>query len=176
MSSFAQAQSVERNRITFSAGWMQQLFGYSFERETAPVLGLSYGYRPLKFVEFEAGVDVSLHPRAELCTQSFCYQPGDRYIRVPFGVRFIAPLVARRVELSLGGGGMVQKYSVSNPYSPFGVVSRYNWGGYFLGGAAVAIDHRRRFWVSVTPRLILANTPHTVNRFLIITGDLSFRF
>lgn len=176
MSSFVQAQSWQKNRITVSGGWMRQLFGYDYERQTAPVVGLSYGYRPLQFLEFEAGVDVALQPGQELCSAHGCYDPDDRYIRIPFGVRFIAPLVAHRVELSAGGGGLYQKYSVSNPYNPFNVSSRDNWGGYFVGGAAVAIDHRHRFRVGATPRVILMNPPHTRNRWFTITGDISFRF
>ena len=175
MSSFVQAQSWQKNRISVSGGWSRQMFGDPYDHETAPLVGLSYGYRPLKFMEFEAGVDVALQPRREMCTQYGCYDPNDRYIRVPFGVRFIAPLVAGRVELSAGGGGLYQKYSVSNP-SKFGTSSRSNWGGYFSAGAAVALDHRHRFWVGATPRVILANPPHTSNRWFTITGDLSFRF
>lgn len=154
---------------------MRQLFGYSYDYETAPLVGLSYGYRPLKYMEFEAGADIALQPRRETCTQYGCYDPNDRYIRVPFGVRFIAPLLAGRVELSGGGGGLYQKYSVTSP-SKFGVHSQDNWGGYFSAGAAVALDRRHRFWAGATPRAILMNPPHTVNRFFTLTGDFSFRF
>ena len=90
---------VERNRITLSGGWARQLLGEPFERQTAPAVGLSYGYRPLRFLEVEAGVLVALHPGGQLCNAHACYDPFDRYLWVPFGVRFIAPLSAGRFEL-----------------------------------------------------------------------------
>jgi hypothetical protein len=179
VSSFAEAQSWQKNRITVSGGWMRQLYGYPYaELTTAPLVGLSYGYRPLQFMEFEAGIDVALQPGRQSCTQYGCYDPNDRYVRVPFGVRFIASLVKGRVELSAGGGGLYEQYSVSRPYNPFtGSRGRYGgWGGYFKESAAVALDHRRRFWAGVTPRVILANPPYVRHRWFTITGDLSFRF
>jgi hypothetical protein len=175
---FVQAQSQQKNRLTVSGGWVRQWNGYSYEPlTTAPVVGLSYGYRPLKFMEFEAGVHVALHPGGESCNAHGCYDPNDRYIWVPFGVRFIAPLVARRLELSAGGGGLYERYSVSNPDSPFGQFGGYGgWGGYFSAGAAVALDRRHRFWAGATPRVILANPRYRRDRWFTITGDISFRF
>ncbi|MCX6630770.1 MAG: hypothetical protein NTW28_24405 [Candidatus Solibacter sp.] len=172
MGSLVQAQSWQKSRITVSGGWMRQLFGYDYERQTAPVVGISYGYSPLKFMESEAGVHVALQPGQELCYRFGCYVPDDRYFWVPFGVRFIAPLLAKRLELSLGGGGLYQKYSVSNPDNWF----RDGWGGYLSGGTAVALDRRRRFWAGVTPRVILANPKYVRNLWFTITGDLSFHF
>jgi hypothetical protein len=181
MSGFVQAQSADpgelKNRITVSGGWARQLFPGFSQRETAPALGVSYGYRALKFVEFEAGAVVALQPGPQSCNAHTCYDPNDRYIWVPFGVRFIAPLVAGRLELSAGGGGLYEKYSVSNPDSPFGPREGFaGWGGYFSGGAAVALDRRHRFWAGVTPRVILANPPFARDRWFTVTGDLGFRF
>jgi hypothetical protein len=178
LSSLVQAQSSQKNRITVSGGWMRQLYGYPYEQlTTAPVMGLSYGYRPLKFMEFEAGVVVALQPGGVSCNAHACYDPNDRYIWVPFGVRFIAPLVAKRLELSAGGGGLYERYSVSNPDSPFGQFGGYGgWGGYFSAGAAVALDRRHRFWVGATPRVILANPQYRRDRWFTITSDISFRF
>jgi hypothetical protein len=177
MSGFVQAQSGERNRITVSGGWARQFTMDSFSRQTAPALGLSYGYRPLKFVELEAGIVVALQPGQEECNAHACYDPNDRYIWVPFGVRFIAPPIAGRLELSAGGGGLHETYSASN-VNPFtgSTGSRNGWGGYFCAGAAVALDHRHRFWAGVTPRAILANPPYGRDRWFTITGDVGFRF
>jgi hypothetical protein len=178
LSSLVEAQSWQKNRITVSGGWMRQLYGYHGEQlTTAPVVGLSYGYRPLKFMEFEAGVHVALQPGGVSCNAHGCYDPNDRYIWVPFGVRFIAPLVAGRLELSAGGGGLYERYSLSNPDSPFGYQPGYGgWGGYFSGGAAVALDRRHRFWAGATPRVILANPRYRRDRWFTITGDITFRF
>ncbi len=163
--------------MTVSAGWARQLLGDPFERQTAPTVGLSYGYRPLKFLELEAGVLGALHPGRQLCNAHACYDPFDRYIWVPFGVRFIAPLASGRVELSAGGGGLYENYATGE-FDPFTGSSdgRSGWGGYFAGGAAAALDHRRRYWIGVTPRVILANPRYARDRFFTITGDFSFRF
>ena len=156
---------------------MQQVYGLSYEQPlAAPVVGISYGYRPLKFVEFEAGVTVALQPGQQSCSAHGCYQPDDRYFWFPVGAHFIAPLVARRLELSAGGGGLYQKYSIGTPSSPFEIAQRGGWGGYLSGGAAVALDRRHRFWASATPRIILANPPYRRDRWFIIAGDISFRF
>ncbi len=55
------------------------------------------------------------------------------------------------MEFSSGGGGFIDKYSVSNPNPAVGLVSHFGAGGYFVGGAAMAITRSRRFWV--VPRL-----------------------
>ena len=103
-------------------------------------------------------------------------QPERPHIWIPVGVRLIAPLIAKRLELSLGGGGLIQKYWVSNPATEFSVSSETSFGGYFSAGAAVAIDRRRRFWFGATPRVLLANPEFRHWRWFTITGDFSFRF
>ena len=102
--------------------------------------------------------------------------PSDRFIWVPFGLRAVLPLAHGRIELSAGGGGLYEKYSVSNPESGFGLVPRQGWGGYASARAAVAVDHRRRFWLGVTPRLMVANPPYARDRWFVLTGDIGLRF
>ena len=168
------AQSVERNRISVSGGWGEQLSVYSYDRQTAPVLGLSYAFRPLRWFELETGLFAGLQPGQEQCSAHGCFDPNDRYFWVPFGARFVAPMAWRRVELSAGGGGLYENYSVSN--ANFNVRSRSGWGGYFAGGAAVAIDRSQHFWLGATPRFFLANPAYARDRWFVITGDVSFRF
>jgi hypothetical protein len=176
LSGFVQAQTVERNRITVGAGWARQIFVNTSYRQTAPVIGLSYGYRAFKFMEFQTGVSVGLQPGEDVCSRLGCYDPNDRYIWIPVGVRLIAPLIAKRVELSLGGGGLIQTYWVSNPDNPYNISTESSFGGYFSAGAAVALDRRHRFWFSATPRVLLANPEYRRWRWFTITGDFSFRF
>ena len=55
--SCAVAQTIPPNRLTVSGGWTRQVGGYSFEpKETAPGLGLSYGYRFNRHIEAETGL------------------------------------------------------------------------------------------------------------------------
>ena len=177
VSGFIHAQPLERNRISLSGGWTEQLYPPNFDyRQTAPTVGLSYGYRAAKFLEIEAGISVGLQPGQDVCSRFGCSNPNDRYIWIPIGVRFIAPLVAGRVELSAGGGGLIQRYSVSNPDNPYSIASENSLGGYFTTGAAAALDHRRRFWLGATPRFLLANPEFRRYRWFQITGDVSFRF
>jgi hypothetical protein len=80
---------------------------------------------------------------------------------VPFGLRLVAPLWRARLELS-SGGGLYDKYSVSNGnQSPFGPIrSLDGWGGYFMGGAAVALDRGRHWWLGASP-LVFWRTPRS---------------
>jgi hypothetical protein len=176
LTGFAQAQTGDRNRITLSGGWTQQIFVNTSYGQAAPTVGLAYGYRAFKFMEFETGVSVGLQPGEDLCNRFGCYNPNDRYIWIPIGVRFIAPLIAKRLELSLGGGGLIQTYWVSNPDNPYNIATENGFGGYFTAGAAVAVDRRRRFWLGATPRFLLANPEYRRYRWFTITGDFSFRF
>jgi hypothetical protein len=164
---------VAQNRITLSGGWGEQIGVYAPERQTAPVLGVGYGFRALKWFEPEAGFSAALQPGRQICNRFGCYDPNDRYYWIPFGARFVAP-AGKRVEFSAGGGGLYEKYSVGGGSNPFSFQSRSGWGGYFLGGAAVAVT--RRIWVGATPRFLLANPPYARDRWFTITGDVSFRF
>jgi hypothetical protein len=163
-----------QNRITLSGGWGEQITSHPNERQTAPVLGISYGFRPLRWFELEAGLMTGLQPGQTVCTGQSCFDPSDRYFWAPFGARFVAPIAWNRVELSAGGGGLLEKYSVSIRPNPFNIATYHGWGGYFAGGAAVKLT--RHFWVGGTPRFLLVNPPYRRDRWFTITGDVSFRF
>lgn len=169
------AQSFPKNRLTFSGGWADQI-SPSYGGENATSLGLTYGYRANPHVEFEVGVQTALKPGPEIRGASYDFKPDDRYIWVPFGVKFIVPIDRDRFELSAGGGGLYQKYSISNSGSGFGFQPYHAWGGYLVESASVALDRRRHFWVGVGPRFFLANGDYHRDRWFTITGEFSFRF
>ncbi len=173
--SCAAAQSVPADRVSFAGGWSRRL-GTFYETQTAPGLGLSYGHRILKYVEPEVGVFAALQPAPEIRGANYFLDPDDRFIWLTAGVRFIAPLYLGRIEFSGGGGGLYESYSVSNPESSLGVQSRHGWGGYFVGSAAVALDHGKHFWLGATPRWFLANPPYARDRWFQIAGEFSLRF
>ncbi|HYW46873.1 MAG TPA: hypothetical protein VE959_28660 [Bryobacteraceae bacterium] len=174
--SFAAAQPVLQNRMTFSGGWSRQVGGYSLPKETATGLGLSYGYRIRPHVEVEAGVFAAFQPSPDIQGAHYFLNPDDRFVWVPFGVRFIAPLYLGRIEFSGGGGGLYEKYSVSNPDTGFGLQSRDGWGGYFVASTALALDRAKHFWLGATPRLFLANPGYARDRWFQLAGEFSFRF
>jgi len=172
----ALSQDEYRNRLTFSGGWSRQVDAFSFQKQTAPGLGLSYGFRVHRHVEAEAGLFAALQPAPEIRGASYFLDPDDRFLWVPFGIRAIAPLHADRLELSAGGGGLYQKYSISNPNPGLGAESRHGWGGYLAAGAAVSVDRGRHIWLGFTPRAFLANPKYRRDRWLQWNGEISFRF
>lgn len=169
------AQSFPKNRLTFSGGWADQI-GPSYQGENATSLGLTYAYRLNRYVEFEAGVHTALQPGPEIRGYAYDFKPHDRYIWVPFGVKFIVPINHNRFELSAGGGGLYQKYSISNSGSGFGLEPYHAWGGYLVESASVALDRGRHFWLGVAPRFFLANGAYHRDRWFTVTGEFSFRF
>jgi hypothetical protein len=175
--SCAAAQPAPRSRLTFSGGWSREAGGYYYaHNDTATGLGLSCGHRVLGFMEAEAGMFTALEPSPDIRGAHYSLDPNDRFIWVPFGVRFIAPLYLGRIEFSGGGGGLYERYSISNPNPGFGLVAYSGWGGYFLGSAAVSLDRRRRLWLGATPRLFLANPRYARDRWLQVAAEISWRF
>jgi hypothetical protein len=171
----ATAQSAPRNRLTFSGGWSRQIGHHSGEPQTAAGLGLSYGYRVNKYIEAETGLFVAMDPTGEVCGHFGCVDVSDHFFWVPFGVRFIAPLRSRG-ELSAGGGGLFEKYTVGTEFPGGGPFPRDGLGGYFTASAAVALDHSRRFWLGVAPRWFLANPRGPRDRWFHVAVEFSVRF
>lgn len=102
--------------------------------------------------------------------------PNDRFIWLTYGVRFVAPLYRQRIEFSGGGGGLYEKYSVSDAVNFLGLRPYNAWGGYFVGSAALALDRSRRFWIGATPRWFLANRESGRDRWFQILAEFSVRF
>jgi hypothetical protein len=173
---FAMAQSVPRNRLTFSGGWSREVGGLSFSKRTATGLGFSYGYRADKYIEAECGIFAGFQPSVDIRTTGSFVNLDDRFIWLPFGLRFVAPIYLDRIEFSGGGGGLYQRYAVSDPSPALGIRSYNAWGGYVVGTITVALDGGRHFWLGVTPRFFLANHAHTRDRWFQLSAEASFRF
>jgi hypothetical protein len=175
VSLIANAQSVPRNDLTFTGGYTRATTSNGFETHSATGLGLGYGYRVTPIVDLEAGIFTAFDPIPATCNQAGCYNGDNRFLWVPFGARFVIP-VGERVELSAGGGGLYERFSVSNPNPALGGRSYMGWGGYFAAGAAIALDRGKHSWLGTTPRWFLANSGNQRDRWFMIGGDLSFRF
>jgi len=176
LAGWAAAQSAPPDHLTFTAAWSREIGGYSYEPKlTGTGLGLSYGYRFQKYIEADAGMFTALNPSPSFRGANYYVVPDDRFLWVPFGLRFIAPLYVGRIEFS-GGGGLYEKYWVSNPNPGFGVVSYAAWGGYFSAGAAVSLDRRRHFWAGPSARWYLANGTYARDRWVQVGADMSYRF
>jgi hypothetical protein len=174
----ALSQSTPANTITGSVGYARQLNATGCcQTDTAVSFGVTYGRRILPFLEAEAGVTVAANPTPEIRGENYDIMPDNRFIWIPFGVRGILPLGEGRMELSAGGGGLIDKYSVSNPNPAVGLLSHSGVGGYFVGGAAMAITRSRRFWVGASTHFYLANIGEaTHDRWMTVGGEFSYRF
>ena len=119
----------------------------------------------------------ALHPTTELRGATFDIQPTDHFIWVPFGVQGVLPLRGDRLEVLAGAGGTFEHYSAGNIPPFIGVQSDTAWGGYFKLGAAAAITRNRRVWLGASAREFLGNlTQASHDQWIVVTGDLSFRF
>jgi hypothetical protein len=164
-------------RYDFSlSGGMGWDVGSSYPSSGSTVsLGATGGYRVTRWFELEAGAFGGLNPLGPECYSYGCQTPDSHYIWVPFGGRVIVPFAHDRFEWSVGAGGLYERFAASNlsaglPYS-------YNgFGGYVKSSVAVALDRHRHFWIGMTPRMILANGGGARDRWILLTGDIGFRF
>jgi hypothetical protein len=140
-------------------------------------LGGTYGFRFRRWLALEGGVLTANNPTGVINSEFGYFNIRDRYTWVPFGARFILPLRHDRFEISAGGGGVYERYTVGNTQIPDGPAPYSGWGGYFKAKAAVALDPGRHFWLGATPQLFLVNASGGVrDRWFVLTGDVSFRF
>lgn len=82
----------------------------------------------MHYLEAEASVTLLLIPPRKFWAP-YDIKPDDRFIWIPFGVRGILPLRAGRMEISAGGGGLIDNYSLSNPKSSVDRVPYWGVGG-----------------------------------------------
>jgi hypothetical protein len=87
-------------------------------------------------------------------------------------------LKSGRLEVFVSAGGLYEKYLVANPADSVGFVSRSGWGGYASGGASIALDRGRHFWLGGSPHFFFANTNngYAHDRWFVLNLDLGFRF
>jgi len=168
----AQAQDVQRNRLTFDGGEAFSIRGACCGTNTEPSLGGTYGFRLTKYVELESGVLTAIHPSSIDDTRFPA--PNDHFTWVHFGPRFILP-VHTRFEVSLGIGGVFEDYRIREN-TAIGRFNRSGFGGSLSAGAHVAIDSKRHWWLGVTPRVIRVPTKDVKDAWFVATGNLSYRF
>jgi hypothetical protein len=174
---FSYAKSDQRNTITFSGGYARDVNAFCCQTDTAPSLGVTYGYCLFRNLQAEAGLITAIHPSPAVRGANYYVELDDRFYWVPFGIRGIVPLWSGRAEISAGAGAVWERYT-ANPYPAGGTGSRDGWGGYANIAGAVALDRKHHFWLGASPRLFFANTANGYrhDRWFIITGDLGFRF
>jgi len=139
----AAAQSFPRHNFTFMAGGAEPQADLSRFTQTAPGIGIGYGYRFQKYFQADVGLDIlfgAARIRDWVNTDIGDFRIKDREYFVPMGGRAIIPL--GRFLLHAGGGGAYMKYDtrVSQPSSYFRIdcpncTSRSGWGYYAQAGA-----------------------------------------
>jgi hypothetical protein len=90
---------------------------------------------------------------------------GDHEYMIPLGGRTILPLPFKRIEASVGGGGIYLHYSTTAPSGGYGYpiarytcTSRGGWGAYRLDNVRYFLDENRTFFVGTTFEYISAST------------------
>ena len=173
---FVAAQPEMRNTITLSAGLAQNA-GDNCCGETAPSIAVGYAYRLFSHLDLEVGIDTTLSLGSEARGANYDFKAEDRFIWIPFGLKGILPLRRDRLEVSIAAGGTYEKYSVGNPATSVGFLSRDGWGGYASAGASMALDRGRHFWLGASPRLFLVNTDqYAHDRWFVFNVGLELRF
>lgn len=173
----AYSQSFERNEFTFSGGYGWQAdVQTGAPRLSAVSLGGQYSFRLRPWLALEGGVLTANNPTGLINSEYGYFNIHDRYTWVPFGARFVLPLRHDRFEISAGGGGVYERYTVGNTQAPTGPTPYSGWGGYFKANAAVALDPGRHLWLGTTPQWILVNAHSVRDRWFVLTGEIGFRF
>jgi len=135
---------------------------------TSPLFRFTFGYRPWRYIQADAGIETAFHSAGVDFSQQTIIgnlRVRDNELFVPLGARGVLPL--RRLELFAGGGGVYFHYNESVEVPGGGedssfhcevCTSRGGWGYYGTAGANFAIDRKRRFWIGAESRYLRANT------------------
>jgi hypothetical protein len=130
---------------------------------------VGYGYRPLPFLQLDAGYEGSYNAAA---VNDFYDQPAFGPLRIrdyqtfiPFGARVILPLAGGRVEVFGGGGGAYLRYSEHmtqpDPYYNLGCPvcrARDGFGWQALAGFNVGVTRNNAIKLGVMTRMYDAET------------------
>lgn len=162
---------------------------------TAPLVSLRYGYRFNRYLQADAGFQLAFgaaNNQNPLLTDVGTVQGGDREYMLPLGGRVILPTPYKRMEFSLGGGGVYLHYSETAPSSAYYQVTCYSctsrggWGGYGLANASYFLDSNHNFRVGTTLQYIsvrttgqaVGNIPasSTTDHWLNLTFDFGLSF
>ncbi len=136
---------------------------------TSPLLTIGFGYRPIKYLQADVGMDAVFQAAGVRDFQDTIIgrlNIRDNEVMIPFGGRGILP-VGSRIELFGGGGAVYLHYGESVEVPGGGSDSGFNcqtcrsrggWGTYAVAGVNVAVERSRRFWVGVESRLFHGKT------------------
>ncbi len=158
-----------RNHVTAAAGFAMPGRDLKTYYQNAFAWSFGYGYRPVKYVQVDLGLDGSYNAAR---VKDYIESPGWGYLRIrdfqtflPLGGRVVAPLAKGRVEF-YGGGGAAYARTAEFLRQPSDwvriecpdCVARDGWGYYALLGGSVALDRAQHFRLGVTTRVYRMDT------------------
>lgn len=162
-------RSFARNQVWASMGAALPGHDLGNVYQLAPAWGFGYGFRPLRYLQLDAGLDMAYNS-AEV--DYYYYNPAWGPLRVrdfqyfvPLGGRVIAPLAHGRFEIYGGGGAAYMRYaellSQPNNYVNLGCPTcqaRDGWGYYATAGFDVALDRGQHFRLGAASKVYRATT------------------
>jgi hypothetical protein len=164
----AQEFYYPHHNLTFGAGIARPRGDLSGALDDAPNISLGYGYRFLRYLQADIGLDMTFGAagvRGYLPTDIGYFRISDREYFLPFGGRAIAPLFDGRLLISGGAGGAWLKYHerLRQPIQNFHIdcpdcTARSGWGYYALANASYFLDASKLFRVGVTARMVRGHT------------------
>jgi len=163
--------------LSASFRYEAKLGANSYASGNAPGFGVRYSYRPLRWLEFEAGLDQIVRPiGASVCCEHETNANDELYL-VPFGARYVWEPAGKRLRLSLGGGGAYMNHSIGHENTAEGLVSASGWGGQAVASGDFALTHSARLRAGVTARYYYIHVgPYTTAREIAIGPDFTFSF
>lgn len=192
------AQSFRKHNATFLGGAGLPRGDLRNVLSSSAGVGFSYGYRPIPYVQAEAGYE-TLFGAARI--RDFVPTPfGNLRIRdyqqfIPFGGRAILPFADDRVQIYGGAGGVYIRYSerIRQPFTNGGFridcpecALRDGIGYYALAGVSIAIDRAQMFRVGFGTKVIRGATEgdpfgavpaaETRDRWVNVFGTVSVSF
>jgi len=171
------SQELHHHNITFGVGGAIPVGSTSNYLSTAPFVGLAYGYRFNQYFQADAGFQMVFGAANNQNAETTGYgqvRGGDHEFMFPLlGGRVYLPLHLRRVEASVGVGGVHLHYSETAPsggggygygYGGYGSTGCYScttrggWGGYGLGNVSYFLDSNHQIRIGTTLQYVAAST------------------
>ncbi len=163
-----QAQSFQRNQVTGMLGFASPREDLKPYYQTAFAWSFMYGYRPLRYLQLNAGYDGAYNAANVNYYVNSGFGPlrvRDFQVFVPMGASAVLPLAGGRVEVIGGGGGAYMRYTEilqqPDPYYHIGCPycsARDGWGYHAQVGANVALDRAQHLRLGWMTRMYSGNT------------------
>ena len=194
---FGQAENdeIHHHNLVFGVGPAIPVGNSTNYLSTAPFIRLGYGYRFNRLFQADVGLQLAFgaaNNQNAVITDAGTVQGGDHEFMIPLGGRVYIPQPFRRIQMSVGGGGVYLHYSETAPsngyYSSncYSCTTRGGWGGYGLANVSYFLDSNHNFRVGTTLQYIagstngqaVANFPavRTTDHWMNLAFDFGFSF